>query len=1216
MNKLFSALILFMITLSWVSCHKELDVKDPVVSNDEMAVSGAQARFSWCVDFTGSFQTGVELSPNENMTELRRVEATKEGDKYVAVVDGLSMGTTYYYRIVVWNKLNNYEQEMKSFATSPAFTITLACNPEEGGKTIGGGTYIVGDTCTVIATANIGYNFVNWTENESQVSMDSIYAFAVTGDRTLVANFQAQPQPQSFTISVSANPSNGGTVTGGGTFPNGESCTVIATAAEGYTFDNWTENGDVVSENANYTFTVTNDRTLVANFSVQAPNTYNINVSPNPSNGGTVTGGGSYNQGASCTVTATVNTGYTFSNWTENGNVVSENANYTFTVTSNRTLVANFQQQYTITATSNPTNGGAIFGNQSPYTYGQTCNLTAMQGVGYIFTNWTENGNEIQGIGAFYSFPVTENRILVANFTQTYTISISANPNNGGTVSGDGTFPHGESCTVIATAAEGYTFTNWTENGDVVSDNANYTFTITNDRTLVANFSVQAPNTYNINVSPNPSNGGTVTGGGSYNQGASCTVTATANTGYTFTNWTENGNVVSSNANYTFTVTGNRTLVANFQLQSYTISVSANPSNDGTVSGGGQYNYGQSCAVTATANTGYTFTNWTEGGNVVSSNANYTFTVTNNRTLVANFTQQYTINVSADPTNGGTVTGGGQYNYGQSCTVTATANTGYTFTNWTENGNVVSSSANYTFTVTSNRTLVANFQLQSYTISVSANPSNGGTVSDGGHYDYGQSCTVTATPADGYTFKMWTENGCQVSTNANYTFSVTGNRTLVAQFQAQGYTISISANPTSGGSVTGGGTYFYGASCTVTATANTDYTFTNWTEDGNVVSTNANYTFTVTGNSTLVANFTYTPPTYYTISVSSNPSNGGLVHVGSTTGPTTGTYTSGQSCTVYAVANSNYTFTNWKENGNVVSNNANFTFTVTNNHTLVANFSTAPQGAIDGKFTINSSGDKVYFSKGNLQYIGSAATPYWKFADNQWDVLGITTGQNSTSQTVDRDLFGWGTSGYDHGAMCYQPWSTSESNDDYNVYGNIYYNLYNQTGQADWGYNVIFNGGNAENSGWRTFTNVEWDYVFNTRSAATLNNTTNARYAKATVNGVSGIVLFPDNYTHPSVAVVPNNINVSEAPFTSNDWSGLAWTMMEEAGAVFLPTAGGRHGTSVFNVVSSGLYWSASQYNGWYAYSVKFSASLLNPQYTSGSTRSSGFSVRLVRSAQ
>ena len=219
---------------------------------------------------------------------------------------------------------------------------------------------------------------------------------------------------------------------------------------------------------------------------------------------------------------------------------------------------------------------------------------------------------------------------------------------------------------------------------------------------------------YTVNVSANPSNGGVVTGGGTYQQGQSCTVTAIANDGYSFNNWTENDNVVSSDANYTFTITGSRTLVAHFSAnsQNYTISVSANPSNGGMVSGGGNYQEGQSCTVTAIANDGYSFNNWTENDNVVSSDANYTFTITGSRTLVAHFSansQNYTISVSANPSNGGTVSGGGNYQEGQSCTVTATANSNYTFTNWTENGSVVSTQANYIFTVNGNRTLMANF---------------------------------------------------------------------------------------------------------------------------------------------------------------------------------------------------------------------------------------------------------------------------------------------------------------------------------------------------------------------------------------------------------------------------------------------------------------------------------------------------------------------------
>lgn len=148
---------------------------------------------------------------------------------------------------------------------------------------------------------------------------------------------------------------------------------------------------------------------------------------------------------------------------------------------------------------------------------------------------------------------------------------------------------------------------------------------------------------YTINISANPSDGGMVSGGGTYQQGQSCTVNATANNGFSFSSWIENGNVVSTNASYTFMVNGNRSLVANFttQPQNYTISVSANPTNGGTVSGGGTYQQGQNCTVTATANNGFSFSNWTKNGSVVSSNASYTFAVNANVTLIANFIGVY-----------------------------------------------------------------------------------------------------------------------------------------------------------------------------------------------------------------------------------------------------------------------------------------------------------------------------------------------------------------------------------------------------------------------------------------------------------------------------------------------------------------------------------------------------------------------------------------------
>jgi hypothetical protein len=145
--------------------------------------------------------------------------------------------------------------------------------------------------------------------------------------------------------------------------------------------------------------------------------------------------------------------------------------------------------------------------------------------------------------------------------------------------------------------------------------------------------------TVDICMSSSPANGGTTSGGGTYECGSNVTVCATANSCYGFVNWTDqNSNVVSTSACYSFTVTGNATLVASFAPIIYTIDTSSSPSDDGTTSGGGTYECGSNVTVCATANSCYGFVNWTDqNSNVVSTSACYSFTAMSNATLVASF---------------------------------------------------------------------------------------------------------------------------------------------------------------------------------------------------------------------------------------------------------------------------------------------------------------------------------------------------------------------------------------------------------------------------------------------------------------------------------------------------------------------------------------------------------------------------------------------------
>ena len=371
-----------------------------------------------------------------------------------------------------------------------------------------------------------------------------------------------------------------------------------------------------------------------------------------------------------------------------------------------------------------------------------------------------------------------------------FNITATANPTAGGTVTGGGLYEQGATCTLTATPNTGYSFVNWTKNGNPVSTNASYSFTVSENASYVANFNLI---TYTVTATANPSNGGNVTGGGTYNQGATCTLTATPNAGYTFVNWTKNGNPVSTNASYSFTVNESATYVANFNIITYNITATANPTEGGTVSGSNTYNHGATCTLTATPNNDWNFINWTKNGNVVSANASYSFTVTENANYVANFSQNvyYTIVASAYPAEGGNVTGGGTFLQGETCNLSATANPGYTFVNWTKNGNVVSTNNSYSFVVNETNEYIANFSRNSFTITAIANPEAGATIYGGGTYYEGETCTLTLQTNTYYTFLNWTENGTVVSTNDSYSFTVTANRNIVANLE---YFDAIDAN--------------------------------------------------------------------------------------------------------------------------------------------------------------------------------------------------------------------------------------------------------------------------------------------------------------------------------------------------------------------------------------------------------------------------------------
>ena len=277
-------------------------------------------------------------------------------------------------------------------------------------------------------------------------------------------------------------------------------------------------------------------------------------------------------------------------------------------------------------------------------------------------------------------------------------------------------------------------------------------------------------------------------------------------------------------------------------------------------------------------------------------------------------------------------------------------------------------------------------------------------------------------------------------------------------------------------------------------------------------------------------------------------------------------------------------------------------------------------------FTVSTvgTGKRVIIAQGNLQY--QASTRTWQFAANQYDYIGDAAGNTTAeaeraTQSAWIDLFGWGTSGWDNGNIYFKPYDTKTAGGaPANGYGygptdgsRYVYSLTGDYANADWGvYDSIANGGNVAGR-WRTPQSLEFGQIFQNRKASTLNGVANARYAKATVNGVNGVVVFPDVYEHPAGVALPTSINATgSGGWDGNIYSASEWAKMEAAGCVFMPiTARINNGEVV--ATAYGCYWSSTvgSTQG-QAFYVMFSNT--NIYYNSTSCyRNYGQAVRLVQ---
>ncbi len=419
--------------------------------------------------------------------------------------------------------------------------------------------------------------------------------------------------------------------------------------------------------------------------------------------------------------------------------------------------------------------------------------------------------------------------------------------------------------------------------------------------------------------------------------------------------------MASTTTSYSFNASASRTLVANFSINTYTLTYTAGAG--GTISGTSPQtvNYNSSgTSVRAVANTGYHFVNWNDGS---IANPRTDTSVTANRSVSANFAiDTFTLSYVAGPNGTLTGTAPQAVNYGASGTsVTAVPATGYHFVSWNDGS---TANPRTDTNVRASVNVAASFApnaVTSYTLMYTAgtNGSISGTTSQ--TIASGASGTsVTAVASTGYHFVGWSDGS---TTNPRTDTGVTANINVSATFAANAvttqapvsYTVTYTAGTNGSISGTSPQTITSGASGTaVTAVASTGYHFVSWS-DGSAA--NPRTDSNVVSNISVTANFAINPLTSPTspasyIVIASAGSHGSITPAGPVV------VNSGTNQTFTFRADSGYRVAHLIVDGKSVGTSSSYTFAnVTHAHTISVTFAPSDHHSRDSEDNHHHSDD-------------------------------------------------------------------------------------------------------------------------------------------------------------------------------------------------------------------------------------------------------------------
>ncbi|MEK9136295.1 MAG: InlB B-repeat-containing protein, partial [Bacteroidota bacterium] len=557
------------------------------------------------------------------------------------------------------------------------------------------------------------------------------------------------------------------------------------------------------------------------------------------------------NYGASQSYSIIPDAGYAVQDVLVDGVSVGAVSSYTFSnVTANHTISATFVQN-TFTITSSAGANGSISPTPTAVvSAGGNQTFVVTPDAGYHVADVLVDNASVGAVTSYTFTNVSANHTIAASFAiNTYPLNTAVVGNGSvGKVPDLSAYDHGTVVTVTAIPATGWSFSGWS--GDASGSTNPLNVTMEAAKNITASFML---NTYTLSVSA--TNGSVAKNPDqlTYNHGSTVDLTATPDVGYHFRGWSGDGS--GSTNPLTVMMDGNKNIVGNFAINTYTISATSGADGSVTPSGNTLVNYGGSLSYTITPDPGYQVIDVLVDGVSVGAVTSYSFTnVTGNHTISATFNLN-TFTISSSAGSGGSISPSPSVivNYGGSQTFTITPDAGYNIADVLVDNVSVGAATSYSFnTVAANHTISASFAILSYPLNIAVVGS--GSVAKAPNqatYDHGIVVSLAATPVVGWSFAGWSGDATGSANPLNVTMDAA--KSITATFTIDAYTLTINATNGTVAKNPDQPTYTHSSVVQLTASPPVGYSFTGWSGDAS--GTTNPLAVTMDANKNITANF-------------------------------------------------------------------------------------------------------------------------------------------------------------------------------------------------------------------------------------------------------------------------------------------------------------------------------------------------------------------------